>query len=262
MVQDKRWLRLLQPGITAIVGAGGKTTVLERLGKHGHEKNLPIMVSSIVPVDSARIDKIDPFDVICTDDVTKGEHFCVDRIAQGHVPAWFWRLDGNDCYAGLPPQVIEELKVKHPAWYILVEGEGANNKWLKAPMPDDVPLPSNCDMVIGVLNLQMLGNSLTPEKVEGLETAAMIMGRAPGAVITPAMLAKLIRHSRGMFRNVSCLKVLFCTGYNAVQHRMTEALLDELDDFGLAASVLADGYRESCTIRQYVSYRHIKKESI
>ena len=32
MYQDNRWLRMLKPGITAIVGAGGKTTVLERLG--------------------------------------------------------------------------------------------------------------------------------------------------------------------------------------------------------------------------------------
>ena len=82
----------------------------------------------------------------------------------------------------------------------------------------------------------------------------MIMGRSQGAVITPAMLAKLIKHPRGMFRGMPCARILFCTGYNAVQHRMTEALLDEMEDFGLVASVLADGYREACTIRQYVSY--------
>jgi hypothetical protein len=95
--------------------------------------------------------------------------------------------------------------------------------------------------------------------VEGVETAAAIMGRAPGAVITPALLAKLIKHPRGMFRGVSCTRVLFCTGYNAVQHRMTESLLDDLEELGLSASVLADGYRESCTIRQYISYGDSKK---
>ena len=262
MFQDKRWLRLLQPGITALVGAGGKTTVLERLGKYGHEKNLPIMVSSIVPVDSSRIDSIDPFDVICTDDVEKGEAFCRSRVDQGHVPAWFWGLDGDDYYVGLPPQVIDQLKERHPAWYILIEGEGANHKWLKAPLPDDVPLPERCDTVIGVLNLQMLGNALSADKVEGIEAAAEIMERPQGAVVTPALLAKLITHRRGMFRGLTCPRVLFCTGYNAVQHRMTEALLDELEGFGLAATVLADGYREACTIRQYVSYCDSKKESI
>ena len=43
-MEDKRWLRLLQPGITAIVGAGGKTTVLERLVAYGHGANLPVAV--------------------------------------------------------------------------------------------------------------------------------------------------------------------------------------------------------------------------
>ena len=47
MFEDNRWRRMLKPGITAIVGAGGKTTVLERLGTYGHGGHLPIMVSSI-----------------------------------------------------------------------------------------------------------------------------------------------------------------------------------------------------------------------
>ena len=41
---------------------------------------------------------------------------------------------------------------------------------------------------------------------------------------------------------------------------MTEALLDDLGDLGLAASVLADGYRETCTIRQYVAYDTNKRK--
>ena len=106
----------------------------------------------------------------------------------------------------------------------------------------------------------MLGNALTSEKVEGIDTAAVIMGRKQGAVITPAMLAKLLKHPRGLFRGMPCERVLFCTGYNAVQHRMTEALLDDLEDLGLVASVLADGYRETCTIRQYVTYDTNKKK--
>ena len=59
MFEDNRWRRMLKPGITAIVGAGGKTTVLERLGTYGHGGHLPIMVSSIVPMDSTRADNLD-----------------------------------------------------------------------------------------------------------------------------------------------------------------------------------------------------------
>ena len=163
-------------------------------------------------------------------------------------------------FRSLDPNVIDDIKMRHPAWYILIEGDAAGNKWLKAPLADDVPLPASCDTVIGVLNLQMLGNVISAEKIEGVETAAAIMGRPCGAVITPAMLAKLIKHPRGLFRGVRCPRILFCTGYNAVQHRMTEALLDDLEDFDLTASVLADGYRETCTIRQYIHYGNVKKK--
>ena len=41
---------------------------------------------------------------------------------------------------------------------------------------------------------------------------------------------------------------------------LTEALLDDLEDFDLTASVLADGYRETCTIRQYIHYGNVKKK--
>lgn len=155
---------MLKPGITAIVGAGGKTTVLERLGTYGHGGHLPIMVSSIVPMDSTRVDNVEPFDVICTEDMEKGEAFCAERIAAGHVPAWFAGLDDQDRYIGLDPKVIDDIKMRHPAWYILIEGDAAGNKWLKAPLADDVPLPASCDTVIGVLNLQMLGNVINAEK--------------------------------------------------------------------------------------------------
>jgi probable selenium-dependent hydroxylase accessory protein YqeC len=254
MIEDKRWRRLLVPGITAIVGAGGKTTVLERLGMYGHKGNLPILISSTVPVESAQVDNVEPFDVICTDDVEKGEKFCSSRIGEGRIPAWFFGIDGADRYIGLPLSIVSELKKHHPEWYILLEADETRNKWVKAPKTGQTAIPQNCDVLIGVLNLQMLGHALKAERVEGLETASAIMGRPEGAIVTPALLAKLVKHPQGMFRGVDCRRILFCTGYNAVQHRMTEALLDELTDIGLTAIVLADGYKDTCAIRQYINY--------
>ena len=253
MAEDKRWLRLLQPGITAIVGAGGKTTVLERLVTYGQGANLPIMVSSTVPADTEWLGNVGQIDIICTENREKGEAFCVEKIAAGRVPGWFRSVDGDGNYEGLEPDMLDYVRERHPAWYIIAEADMAHHKWLKAPLAEDVPLPQHCDTVIGVVNLQMLGSSITEERVEGAEQAALIMNRPMDAVVTPALLAKLLRHPRGLFRGASACRVLFCSGYNAVQHRMTEALLDELEGLDLQVIVLADGYKETCTIRQYIS---------
>ena len=252
MLEDDRWRRLLIPGITAVVGAGGKTTVLERLGVYGRLGNLPIVLSSIVTTEPERVKKAEPFEVICTDDLEKGEQSCIASVNQGHIPSWFWGVDAAGQYMGLPNDVLETLKQHHPEWYILVAADDTHNKWLKAPQAGEKHVPDGTDSIIGVLNLQMLGHALTGERVAGVEMAAAIMGRPEGAVITPALLAKLIRHPYGMFHGVKCRQILFCTGYDAVQHRMTEALLDDLEDMNLTAIVLADGYRETCSIRQYI----------
>lgn len=252
MSDDYRWQRMLAPGLTAIVGAGGKTTVLERLGVYGKKGNRPVMVSSTVPMDGEHVEHVEPFDVICTADLEKGEAFCASRIDEGRVPAWFFGIDESDRYVGLPVPVLLQLKQHHPGWYIVIEADDARKKWLKAPKVGELAIPEGCDTVIGVLNLQMLGHALTGDRVEGVETAAAIMGRREGAIVTPALLAKLITHPLGMFRGVEGRRILFCTGYNAVQHRMTEALLDDLEDLNLDVIVLADGYRETCTIRQFI----------
>ena len=252
-MEDKRWLRLLQPGITAIVGAGGKTTVLERLVAYGHGANLPVAVSTTAEADGERLAEIEDLDIICTNNREEGEAFCIEKMNAHRVPAWFSSVSEEGIYKGIDADTLEWLRVRHPEWYIIVEADGAHHKWLKAPLPEEAPIPQDCDTLIGVVNLQMLGSSITDERVAGAEQAALIMNRPTGAIVTPALLAKLLTHPRGLFRTSASRRVLFCSGYNAVQHRMTEALLDDLEDLDLQVIVLADGYKDTCTIRQYIS---------
>ena len=166
-MEDKRWLRLLQPGITAIVGAGGKTTVLERLVAYGHGANLPVAVSTTAEADGERLAEIEDLDIICTNDREEGEAFCIEKMNAHRVPAWFSSVSEEGIYKGIDADTLEWLRVRHPAWYIIVEADGAHHKWLKAPLPEEAPIPQDCDTLIGVVNLQMLGSSITDERAAG-----------------------------------------------------------------------------------------------
>ena len=44
--QTQYWNRLIQPGIVALVGAGGKTTVLSKLVEYGRLQGQPIVVTT------------------------------------------------------------------------------------------------------------------------------------------------------------------------------------------------------------------------
>lgn len=127
-MEDKRWLRLLQPGITAIVGAGGKTTVLERLVAYGHGANLPVAVSTTAEADGERLAEIEDLDIICTNDREEGEAFCIEKMNAHRVPAWFSSVSEEGIYKGIDADTLEWLRVRHPAWYLIVEADGAHHK--------------------------------------------------------------------------------------------------------------------------------------
>lgn len=249
MKQDIRWQQLLRPGITAIVGAGGKSTVLKKLEEYG--RSLPMVVTSTTKMYGFQGDVYEP---IGTKDVAKGLAFCEKQIREKKTAAWFSEMDEKGKWVGLSPSVVSEMAIAHPNWYIIVEADGAREKWLKAPAPHEPVVPEETVTTIGVLNLQALGLPLTPDKVYQIDQVAAIMKRSPGIVVTPALLARLIGHPHGLFKGCRGRKVLFCTGYDYVQRRMVEALLDDIAPLGIDEVVLADGYRDTCEIRQ-VLYR-------
>ena len=81
------------------------------------------------------------------------------------------------------------------------------------------------------------------------------MERAEGAVVTSSMLARLVLHPQGLFQYSQGKRILFCTGYDTVQHRIIDAFLDALSDSKFSMIVLADGYKASCEIARVIQWQ-------
>ena len=76
-----------------------------------------------------------------------------DRILRGYCGAWFsgitgTKVDSLDC------DLIDGLAKLHPNWQIVVEADGAKEKWLKAPKTTEPVIPSLTKTTIGLVNLQ------------------------------------------------------------------------------------------------------------
>ena len=76
-----------------------------------------------------------------------------------------------------------------------------------------------------------------------------------GAIVTPRMLADLVLHRQGFFLYSRGKKILFCTGYETVQHRIIDDFIDHIVDSDITAIILADGYKASCEIRRIIQCR-------
>ncbi|SUP43499.1 selenium cofactor biosynthesis protein YqeC [Veillonella criceti] len=250
-MQAKHWSSLIQPGITAIVGAGGKTTVLAKLVEYGGLEGQPTLVTTTTKLYESQVALWNPY---YGTDFNEAEEACHKAMHRGRCAAWFSGVDGTKV-TSLPAKAIDEMHMVHPKWQILVEADGAKEKWLKAPKNSEPVIPTQTNTTIGVVNLQMLGTQLTPEHVHNIEEVSAIMERPEGAVVTPSMLARLVLHPQGLFQYSRGRRILFCTGYDTVQHRIIDDFLDRLADSKLAMIVLADGYKASCEIARVLRWQ-------
>lgn len=61
MIQAKHWNSLIEPGITAIVGAGGKTTVLSKLVEYAGLIGQPTLVTTTTKLYESQVALWNPF---------------------------------------------------------------------------------------------------------------------------------------------------------------------------------------------------------
>lgn len=251
-MQSKHWSKLISPGITAIVGAGGKTTVLSKLVEYGGLVGMPTMVTTTTKLYESQVAAWNPY---YGDDFNEAEAACQKAMQRGRCASWFSGVDGTKVTA-LSSKAIDEMHMVHPGWQILVEADGAKEKWLKAPKESEPVIPGKTATTIGVVNLQMLGTPMDERHVHNLSEVAAIMDRPEGAVVTSTMLAKLVLHPQGLFQYSKGRRILFCTGYDTVQHRIIDAFLDSLSHSNLSMVVLADGYKASCEIARVIQWQN------
>lgn len=251
MTQAKYWNALIAPGITSIVGAGGKTTVLSKLVEYGRLQGQPTLVTTTTKLYESQVAQWNPY---YGEDFNRADELCTAAVHQGRCAAWFGGIDGTKVTA-LSSRQIDDMHKVHPNWQILVEADGAREKWLKAPKETEPVIPKETTMTIGVINLQMLGQAIDEEHVHNMAEVSEVMERRVGAVVTPHMLARLVLHPHGLFQYSRGRKILFGTGYDTVQHRMIDAFLDCLACATIDGIVLADGYKASCEIRRHIQCR-------
>lgn len=157
----------IRRGVTAIIGAGGKTTLLYRLADELSRQGTVIVTT--------------------TTHILKPAFLPFSETA-GKLPL---QCVGKPCAAGekltTPRQSFGELAAL--ADFVLVEADGARRLPLKAHAPHEPVIPENVDQVICVVGASGL-NGAVFEKVHRPEIFARITGEAVTA--TPAAVARLL----------------------------------------------------------------------
>lgn len=174
-------------GITALIGGGGKTTLMMRLARELSEKHTVLVTT--------------------TTHIWLPEHFTLLSPDQSELAAAF--LQRNLVVAGEP---TADGKLSMPqrlgnhwrglAEYVLVEADGSRGLPLKAPAEHEPVLPPDTDLVIAVAGMSCAGQSIRLS-AHRPERYAALCGMPEDASVTPQAVALVLENDSGQRKGIA-----------------------------------------------------------
>lgn len=223
-------------GMITFVGAGGKSSLLRKLGMEWREQGRSFLVTTTTKMFYLQI--IDFAPVFC-DDYNRGLFYVEKNLNLYGYVGWFREYYDNKV-RGLPLDWIEKFSQTGLVSSILIEGDGARQKLLKAPADNEPVVSSLNRIIVGVLNLGAIGQELSPAIVHRLEIVTQLLDKRPGEKIEPKDIAILACHKRGIFHNTYGERILVLTNVESCNIKIAEEIIEIIRNMG------------KCGIRRFV----------
>ena len=196
------------PRMTALVGAGGKTTLMYALARRMADAGRRVVCTTTT--------KIFPPENGLPVVLLEGE---ADPVAAVHdalfaapgVVAAGRPLPDVRKLDGVSPRMLGVLSAALPDVLFLVEADGAARKPLKAPAAHEPVLPEPLDCCVAVVGLDSVGQPLDDVHVHRSALVCAAAEQEPGSLVPPATLARLVEHPEGLFRRcpAGCRRLVF-----------------------------------------------------
>lgn len=244
-MSDKPWnlaqvLRIDHGQCVAIVGAGGKTTILFRLAR-----NLaPAVVTTSTHLAASQ-------DVLADRHILLYQDMDVSKLQLDDLDHEVVLITGPLNDSGTRLLAPSKNQLNHLNNYckaknipFLIESDGSRRLSMKAPGEHEPAIPDFVDSVIVVSGLSNIGRPLTEENVHRPEVFARLGQISLGDVIDPLALAKVLLHPEGGLKNIppDALKKLVLTQVNTDPEKSNGSQVAGLCANGFDSIILCDLY--------------------
>lgn len=187
-------------GIVCAVGAGGKKSVLYQLAReHAGRMALTATVHTTVFPDDLDVDAIIDEDRnlqarILAGDPSRSVAYACPSSKPGR-------------HAGASPATIRGIHDACGFAATFVKADGARMRWIKAPGPDEPMLVPGADTVIPVVSARAIGEALSERVAHRIDRVAAVTGVAPGDVLTPEAVGRLLASEQGALQHAGGARV-------------------------------------------------------
>lgn len=189
-------LRLTAGDIVSFTGGGGKTTAMFRLAQELADAGRYVVTTSTTRIFSTqtrlapyhlRLDQLTYLPFELTAALTRHRHVLVTGLTD----------DIADKAPGVPVETVELIRQLPGVDFVLVEADGARMRSLKAPAEHEPVVPASTTVLVPVVGLDVLQRPLTDAFVHRAARVAALTGAAPGAPVTPELVADLLGLAQG-----------------------------------------------------------------
>ena len=226
-------LNLKEKAFISLVGAGGKSTLFNRLAEELVLKKKRMILTTTTHMFTWQLT---PF-------IKKGNliEFNDEKIIEDNIKEYFHHNKIGEIVL-IHHRIIEEEgeKVSGPAplyldkwWkekladYFLIEADGARRRPIKAPASHEPVIPESTTDLIGVIGIEAIGLSLEEKNVFRPHIFSQLTGIKFGEKISLNAITTLIFHPQGLFKNAP-LHSKCHLFINKVDNEIREKLAEEL----------------------------------
>jgi probable selenium-dependent hydroxylase accessory protein YqeC len=181
--------------VVAVVGAGGKTTLVYRLAAEARAAGLRVLVTTTTHMGTLDEATTGPVLVEAGSAGTAVDEALARALAAEGRATVLGRRVRADKLEGLAPERVDALA--RMADLTLVEADGARGRSLKSPADHEPVIPSAATMVVVVAALDVLGAPLDEARVHRVAQVAAAAGVAPGATVDTALVARVLACASG-----------------------------------------------------------------
>ncbi len=181
----------------AVVGAGGKSTLLFALAEELCEKRCNVVTTTTTKIWLWQRD-LAPKSMYLAG--TAWQDSLGKTLEQyGHVFVSRKPLPSGKT-AGISKELADAIFEMPGVDHVIVEADGAAGRPVKVPSEHEPVIPGSATVVIGVMGLEALFARCVEENVFRMEAFRAMTGLAIGNELSPEALTKIFAHPSGVFR--------------------------------------------------------------
>lgn len=190
-------LGLRRGEITALIGAGGKTTTMFRLARELREEGHKILLTTTTKIFKPSKPHIDRLFLV--EDIAALTEACAAIPAPVIIGAGVG-INDEEKLLGVPSAWLDALNQSKQFDAILVEADGAASRLFKVPDDGEPVIPATSQLTLWLMAIGVLNKPLDAAWIHRAERAIALLDCQPSQLVTPDLIVQLVKHPAGCWK--------------------------------------------------------------